>query len=749
MSLNMQWLPCRALGLVLCLASAWGVAVAAPSAHLTLAAGGHTRYVVLVGKQAPPATRHAAKALSTYLERVTGAQFAVVHTVPAGSRPVFAVGRTAVSRWHLLSAAGDKRLGPDGYRIRTTASGDVLISGAKPRGTLYGVYHFLEQYAGVHWYSAHFESVPRRRRLAIAPITGHTSVPRFRYREVFSRGADNAWFSARSALNGQFGHRIGRELGPKQGGYVAIRDLSIAQLVPRSRYGKSHPGYYGGGQLRFANPQVQRIAVRQVLAKLKQWKGHPPAYLLISHADRNTYFDAGADERLIQQYQAPGAAFFQFVKEIAVAVRRASPQTTVLAGGYLWSQKPPKGMTLPSNMGVMLSDINLDFSKPMDAPDNQVFLRALNGWSALTPHIIIWDYITDFDGYIQPFPNLGVLGPNLKILASHPHVEGVFEEGSYGTRGGAMALLKAWMLAKLLWNPDQNVSKLIHQFAKGYYGAAAPYIERYIRLLENSEQSSSSRLTIKTPPTAAYLSPGFIKRADRLFVQAQEAVRGDPTLLQHVRTARIPVDYVALINGLRLGSDIQDGSVRLARFKQSVKAAHITQYREGGSIKTLMSALRVPRTSPKPPQRCMHKPSDCRVIEEFGLHLAGGAHVVPDSRASDGAAVRMPGTSRVWGIQLPLSELLPPTGSWSIVASVRVSRGRVGGDDDPAAVVLGVNPGPYRTVHLNELADGRYHNVQLKGRWRAGPKKYVWIAPPHSRAVKAVYVDRIFAVRNP
>ena len=49
-------------------------------------------------------------------------------------------------------------------------------------------------------------------------------------------------------------------------------------------------------------------------------------------------------------------------------------------------------------------------------------------------------------------PQLSVLAPNLRLFVTH-NVRGVFEQGAYQSWGSEMAELRAWMLAKLLWNP--------------------------------------------------------------------------------------------------------------------------------------------------------------------------------------------------------------------------------------------------------------------------------------------------------
>jgi hypothetical protein len=62
----------------------------------------------------------------------------------------------------------------------------------------------------------------------------------------------------------------------------------------------------------------------------------------------------------------------------------------------------------------------------------------------------IWNYVTSFGSYIQPFPNWYVVGPNIQYFAAHG-VRGIFEEGSYGTSGGDMDALKDYVMGRMLW----------------------------------------------------------------------------------------------------------------------------------------------------------------------------------------------------------------------------------------------------------------------------------------------------------
>ena len=69
--------------------------------------------------------------------------------------------------------------------------------------------------------------------------------------------------------------------------------------------------------------------------------------------------------------------------------------------------------------------------------------------------IYIWDYVTNFAHYVQPHPNLRVLGPNIKFFADN-NVKGIFEQGAFQSGGAEMAELRAWVIAQMLWNPQQD-----------------------------------------------------------------------------------------------------------------------------------------------------------------------------------------------------------------------------------------------------------------------------------------------------
>ncbi|MDN5870846.1 MAG: hypothetical protein L0H73_09040, partial [Nitrococcus sp.] len=121
---------------------------------LVLAEDGATAYSIYFAPSAPAAVGHAARELARFLEQITGAKFPLVHD---GAAP----GRLLVVGWNRLAqenVGGEVRrtsLGSDGFEIHTSGE-NLYFAGGSPRGTLYAVYYFLEEYLGCRWYSSEF-----------------------------------------------------------------------------------------------------------------------------------------------------------------------------------------------------------------------------------------------------------------------------------------------------------------------------------------------------------------------------------------------------------------------------------------------------------------------------------------------------------------------------------------------------------------------------------------------------------------
>jgi hypothetical protein len=250
---------------------------------------------------------------------------------------------------------------------------------------------------------------------------------------------------------------------------------------------------------------------------------------------------------------------------------------------YQYTRKPPKTIRPHKNVIVRLCSIECCFAHPFDrcpADENRRFVEDIESWQSVAPLLYVWDYTTNFANYQQPFPNFNSLQANVQFFASHG-VKGLFEQGNYSSGGlGEMEPLRAYLLAKLLWDPNTDIQRHTEEFLHAYYGKAAGKIRDYIALAHEQVQADGVHAHIFDRPTARYLNDQFLDRAETLFDEA-ERLAGDSDVRLRVRTARLPVWYVKLVTD-RVSGD--DRSAMLDRFQNVAREAGVSHIGESRSL---------------------------------------------------------------------------------------------------------------------------------------------------------------------
>ena len=202
-------------------------------------------------------------------------------------------------------------------------------------------------------------------------------------------------------------------------------------------------------------------------------------------------------------------------------------------------------------------------------------MKDIQGWAAIAPHLYIWDYVVNFSHYILPYPNFRVLQPNLQFFRDHNAI-GVMEQAAYQSRGGEFAELRAYLLAKLLWNPDCNVQDVIGDFMHGYYGRGGQYIRAYFDLLHN-QITPERHIHLGLRPDDPLFTEDFIRAADGIFDRA-ETVADSEEILHRVEMARLPLMYLKC-------KRFPNQSVRdktYQRFCEITQREGVTYYAESG-----------------------------------------------------------------------------------------------------------------------------------------------------------------------
>lgn len=549
-------------------------------------------YSIVVPRDATPSELHAAKELQVHLERVTGQILPIVPLRDALTKKRFMISSRELNA--ALGAEWAVRLGDEGVRV-STADGNVLFDGGK-RGILYSVYTFLEDYLDCRWFTPDCQTWPTEGSYDVRGVDV-TYIPPLEYRATDYPNSRPPEFAVRNRLNGQ---QV--QATEEWGGHITYQGFvhTFNALVPPERYFAEHPEYFSEingqrvaeyTQLCLTNPEVLEIATDTV----RRWIQEAPEATIISVSqnDWHNYCQCEECSALAAQEGSQSGPLIHFVNAIADAIAEEYPHIIIDTLAYQYTRKPPLHVTPRDNVAVRLCSIECEFNRPLaESEFNASFVEDIRGWSKICDRLHIWDYVINYAHCVQPFPNLRVLQPNIQFFIENG-VTGIYEEANYFSRGGEMAELRTYLIAKLLWNPDYDVEQGIDEFLAAYYGEAAGPIREYLDDIHRLAVSDPEfHMTIYHGPNAPFQTPEAIARYVELFDRAEELVAGDPVRLHRVRVARQPILYTQIVRsaapGYQLTEDAlvpvggSDTAELVDRFMATAEAEGQTAISEGG-----------------------------------------------------------------------------------------------------------------------------------------------------------------------
>ncbi len=491
---------------------------------VTIMRGGKTDYVIYVADTANHQIIRAAKILQTYLKKIGGAELPVQFGLPVIPKKAILINP-------------DARAGHEDAFSIVSMDQQIFITGGTHKGCIYGVVDLLEKQLGCRMYAPGFEVVPKLNKIRI-PKLNVADQPVNEYRNVY----------------GQFGlnedyrdwQRIDIIQDVFADGYYVH---TMGSLVPWQENFKKHPEYYAlmngkrvPDQLCLSNPEVLKIA----LAKLEHDIPLQPGKQVwsVSQNDNFSYCQCDACKKIIAEEGSPAGPIIRFVNEVA----KKFPDKIISTLAYQYSRQAPKVTKPADNVQIMLCTIELNRSQPIaEDPRSASFLKDIVDWGKIAKHIYLWDYTVNFSHHTTPFPNMHVLQPNIQLFVKN-NVFSHFQQSNTDV-GHEFSELKSYLLSRLLWNPNVKVDSIITDFTNGYYGAAGPFVRMYRDTLEGEILKTKEWLDIYGPPTAhenTFLSEGNIARYLGYFDKAIAAVKDQPEVLLHVKTALLPVQYAAM-----------------------------------------------------------------------------------------------------------------------------------------------------------------------------------------------------------
>jgi hypothetical protein len=558
---------------------------------MILVENGKSDYRIVVGENASPSEKHGAVELQSFLKEISGVVIPVVTDKVSVSDHEIILGDNDHLRGLNLKIDFDK-LGDEGFTI-CTVDEKLVIAGGKLRGTMYGVYTFLEK-LGCRWFTSKVSRITKKDRIELKPVND-TQVPVLEYREPFYTDAFDGDWSARNKMNSTTSR-----LTKDHGGKIVYSHFvhTFDSLLSPSEYFADHPEYFSEvdgkrisehTQLCLTNPDVLKISIE----KVRQWMKDAPEANIFSVSQNDWYNCCQCAEckAIDDREGSHSGTMLWFVNQIAEAIEKDFPDKAIDTLAYQYTRKPPKTIIPRKNVIVRLCSIECCFSHSLEECEvNASFKDDIEGWSKMSDRLYIWDYVTDFSHYILPFPNLYVLKPNIQFFVNHG-VKGIFEEGNYSGGGkGELAELRAYVLAKLLWDPNYDTDTAIDEFLEVYYGKSSAPIREYINVLHGNVMCDKGLHTnIWANPKIGYLSEENMSIAEELFDKAEKLADNDE-ILARVLVARLPIQYVRIANLL---PDNPKRTEIIKKFFSVVDKESISNINEGMSMEGYKKSLGV------------------------------------------------------------------------------------------------------------------------------------------------------------
>ena len=584
-----------------------------PAVHaLTIAQDSTSTAVIVVDKEASLPQQYAAKELADFLKQVTGAQLPVVNNAPA-DKPRLLVG-AAAARLADANFTTDG-LGADGIVIKTIGN-DLILAGGEPRGTLYAVYSFLEDYVGCRWWTSKVSFIPKKSNLSFKNLDVRF-VPVLEFRETFWLDAFNGTWAVRNKINGHHA-----DISVQQGGRWNVNECinwchTFHNLIPPDKYFDDHPEWFSmidgvrtpkimaryqgteyemPAQLCLTNEQMRLEMVKNLKEKFRE--NPEMAFFSVSQMDTFPGFDGCCEcpacAAVETEEDSPAGLIIRFVNKVAEDIEKDFPDIPIGTLAYGYTKKPPRLVKPRANVIVVLCNSGGNFFTPLQDGIHKDIHDYIGNWSKISKRLWVWDYVTNHSKYVIPHPNLRVLAPNIRFFIAN-NVKGVFSQGAGASGGAEMAELKAWMTAKLMWNPDLDGQKLVDEFVAGYYGLAAKDISAYLNLIHDAVAASGDVFDGWTMPIDAnFLSFEVLNQSWIYLKAAAEAVKDDPEMRFRIEVAQLPVIHVFVLrwDELRETAAASDtpwpmpDSIKeaLDHFREVVRKADITHLGEGSPV---------------------------------------------------------------------------------------------------------------------------------------------------------------------
>ena len=372
----------------------------------------------------------------------------------------------------------------DGYK--------VFIAGAKPVGTVYAVYEFLEEVIGFEAYAVDEVYFDKMDSIKLVDFNNYTSIPAIQYRSPTYGDIKDPNEAKVLRLTG-YNSLYGADWG--------VQVHSIEWFVTP----ETHPQWHGNGQLCFSNQEAMDYIANAIINKIPSMPNS--RFWELGTADTQQYCTCDNCKAAAATYGGQAGQYVRWLNYIAEKVEKwqiennidreiwiiglayhayaAAPAVKNADGTY-----SPIDSTVKcrDNVAIRYAPIEACYGHAINDPNcpvngNGRFVEEIEKWNTLTNKLFLWLYSTEYYDYAFFMNDYGQLVDSYKTYRELG-VYGIKDE-MHACKRSPFSSLKLYLRSKLMWNPDLDMNELMDDFFVNYYKEAAPYMREYFEAIRS------------------------------------------------------------------------------------------------------------------------------------------------------------------------------------------------------------------------------------------------------------------------
>lgn len=480
---------------------------------------------IVVARNASAQVQAAAKTLQLYIQKSTGATLPIRN--PGEGTSNLYVGKGAYPR------IGDVALDEDGFILQSVDGNGLVILGGSDWGTEFGVYDFLERFIGVRWLlpTDLGTVIPKRSSLEI-PSVKIVENPVY-----LSRALSPIIIEKNTLPLNQWG-RVNRARGRMDASH------NLKNLFPPEKYARANPEFYPmvkgrkvlpknnndqAWQPDFGAAGIADAASKEIINWFGQHKDATNYSLGINDSQNFNEPAASttANARSMVQKNVMGFAnfsdqYYSWANDVVSKVRKVYPGKKYPVLAYTSVAEPPSNKKVDKDIIPFIAFERLRWgSSTLKKTDQDLTLR----WGQAAQTLGWYDYAYGLT-YLLPRVWFHSMQEYLAWGAAHK-VKYYYGE-LYPNWGEGP---KAWILAKLLWNPDQDVDALLNDWCNNAAGKqGGPRLKAFYAIWEkfwsqdifanNGNSGVANRVTFFNPAYLLSVPDDYLTQSDKLLGDA-------------------------------------------------------------------------------------------------------------------------------------------------------------------------------------------------------------------------------------